>query len=268
MTEKTPSSWYLLKQNIDFFRSEAERFHRDVHLLVLGTLEAARKAIQADLEQENSQIEAAMKKATGEYHEYLVDSQIELQTVCADQERFLRNMALVGLASLLNHTLRQMARHAESFSPRRKKYNDPALGRTPSDFEKLWIEFKDRFGFDLQAEHSLIGFIKPLNDVRNKIVHDGGLANPPKYWQDVGQIDLQPNTPIGTDTFLDLRFSQEYPEFVNGDGSLAEVTVCQEQLESMIENAGKLVDYCAERIRLRELLLVEADEQLRRGETQ
>lgn len=265
MTENISSSWFL---NHDRFRGEAEQFRRDVHLLILGTLDAALKAIETDFKQEDADLQAAMKEATGEHHEYLVDRQIELQVICTDQERFLRNMALVGLASLLYHSLSQMARTAESFSPRKKRYNDPTLERRPSDFEKLWIEFEDRFRFDLRKEHSLTGFIKTLNDVRNQIVHDGGLANPPKYWQDVEQIELQPNTPIDTDVFLDLKFSRTYSKFVTGEGALAEVAVSAEQLEYMFECAKKLVDHCAEEIRAIELFLATSDEQLQHRKTQ
>ncbi|MHB8303076.1 MAG: hypothetical protein ACYDC6_09605 [Acidobacteriaceae bacterium] len=269
MTQKTPSDWYLLAHSMDSFRDEAVRFHHDVHVLLLWTLDAARKTIDAEFERENADIAAAIQQTTGEHQEWLVSRQIELMAECGDQERFLRNIALVGLASLLNHTLCQMARHAELFSRRKKRYKNPSLGRTPSDFERLFIEFADRFRFDLQRDHiPLIAFIKSLNDVRNQIVHDGGLANPPKNWQDVLSVPLQSSAPIGDDTFLNLNFSQNYPEFVSGEGASAEVSVGQEQLESMIDNAKKLVDFCADKIREQQLIHAGAEERSLRGEIQ
>ncbi len=118
---------------------------------------------------ELKEIEEALKKPfEDEYLEHLVDAHVR-QATNSDQERFLRNMALVALTSRLSHTIREMAKHAELFS-KRKKGGYP--GR--SEFQRLWSEYSQRFGIDV-VNH--IACVKSMADVRNQIVHAGGNAN-------------------------------------------------------------------------------------------
>jgi hypothetical protein len=117
----------------DSFDAEFESFRSDVHILILGTLKAGieslSKAADADLEA----IKTTLKRATGRYQEYLVEEHTEVLSQNFNQERFLRNMAVVALASRLTHALRTMAKHADHFSPRKKCYG---IG-SDSEFDRL-----------------------------------------------------------------------------------------------------------------------------------
>jgi hypothetical protein len=100
--------------------------------------------------------------------------------------------------------------------------------------------------------------------VRNQVVHDGGIANPYKLLIDVQDADSRLDERAITfdfDDLLDLRFSQAYPQFVQGEGSSAEVRVTHEQLQSMTSSAIELVEWCAERLRERELDVARADDE-------
>jgi hypothetical protein len=230
----------LVKQ-FDFFQSECDYFERDVHLLILGTLHAATTYLSGELTGDVAKIKSALEKAGGEYHEYLIDQYAELKTYCTDQQRFVRNMAVVALASRLTHALRQMAKSAETFSPRRKRYGKGDM----SEFQRLWAEYSERFGINLNDHADLIAFIEPMRVVRNQIVHDGGQANPFKSLDDsVPDRDFN--------DMLDISFSLKYPEFVDGEGSSAEVSVREDQLQAMINNSVALVKWCAHELRIRE----------------
>jgi hypothetical protein len=52
-----------------------------------------------------AKIEGALEKAAGGYSEHLADQQHELHMNYSDQDRFVRNMAVVALASRLAHGL-------------------------------------------------------------------------------------------------------------------------------------------------------------------
>src|ERR1700704_1352079 len=52
---------------------------------------------------------------------------------------------------------------------------------------------------------------------------------------------------------LDLSFSKQYPQFVQGESSSAQVTVSEEQLEEMIKGSMELVKWSAQELRIREL---------------
>jgi hypothetical protein len=80
------------------------------------------------------------------------------------QERFLRNMALVALASRLTHALRNMTKSAESFSPRAKRYEKMTH---LSEFNRLWLEYGERFGIDFTVHADRIAFVEPMREVRN-----------------------------------------------------------------------------------------------------
>jgi hypothetical protein len=105
-----------------------------------------------------------LEKAAAGYYEHLADQQHELHMYYSDQERFVRNMAVVALASRLTHALREMARSAETFSSRKKRHG----GTDKSEFQLLWAEYSERFGMNFDAD--LIAFIEPMRAVRNQIV--------------------------------------------------------------------------------------------------
>jgi hypothetical protein len=50
-----------------------------------------------------AKIESALEKAAGGYYEHLADQQHEIHMYYSDQERLVRNMAVVALASRLTH---------------------------------------------------------------------------------------------------------------------------------------------------------------------
>ena len=81
-----------------------------------------------------AKIESALEKAAGGDYEHLADQQYQLHMYHSDQERFVRNMAVVALASRLTHSLREMARSAETFSSRKKRHG----GTDKSEFQRLW----------------------------------------------------------------------------------------------------------------------------------
>jgi hypothetical protein len=135
-----------------------------------------------------------------------------------------------------------MARSAESFSPRKKRYGDTSM----SEFHRLWNEYKERFEIDFSANADRIAFADTMNGVRNQIVHAGGEANPFK-----GQDDLHWDS--GEAGYLDMRFSEKYPEYVSGTGMSAEVSVSEEQLGKAIKSSVGLVGWLAGELRKREL---------------
>jgi hypothetical protein len=189
-----------LARQIDTFWMEADHFERDVHILILSTLDAAKSRLDEELTEDSAKISKLLDKATGDYAEHLSDQLAEINLYFADQERFLLNMAVVALASRLTHSLRQMSRSAETFSPREKRQY---AGGDKSEFERLWIEFKERFGFEVRDEVEHVSFIEPLREVRNQIVHEGGLANPYKQFKDVG-LSIGDSVDSGAFNFDDL----------------------------------------------------------------
>jgi hypothetical protein len=87
-------------------------------------------------------------------------------------------MALVALMSRLTHALLSMLRHAEPWAPRD---SDAYAGQ--DEFKKIWADFRTRFGLSLSARY--IGWIEPYRRARNRIVHNGGEANPMKPFEDI-----------------------------------------------------------------------------------
>ena len=216
----------------DSFHLEYSKFEQEVHILILGTLDAANTRLEAEFEEDKAKITAGFDESTVRSSERLTDDLSEITWFLHDQQRFLLNMAVVGLASRLTHSLRKMARNAESFRARKK---EGYCGK--SEFARLLSEFKERF--DLEMDPNLIAFIKPLCEVRNQIVHESGVAN--------------------------LRFSSAFPDFVDGEGAGAEVAVNREQLQSMVEKSLKLVKWCAVRIREKQLAFAKADDDANPG---
>jgi hypothetical protein len=127
--------------DIDLYEMEYSQFQWDVHILIEGTLEASILYLDTEARTELGKIEEALKKPfDDEYHEHLVDEHVDVLSTNNGQERFLRNMALVALASRLLHALREMARAAELFCKREKgRY------KGSSEFQRLWDEYYCRF---------------------------------------------------------------------------------------------------------------------------
>jgi hypothetical protein len=251
-----------LARQADPFHSEYSKFEREVHNLILGTLQAANSKLADEFEEDKAKVTAGLDESTIRNSERLTDDLSELHWFLHDQQRFLLNMAVVGLASRLTHSLRQMARFAESFSPRKKKYG----GGDKSEFERLWVEFKERF--DLDMDRDRIAFIEPLREVRNQIVHDGGIANPYRFRQDIQEAPFDPEregTPFDPNKMLNLKFSAGFPEFVDGEGLDAEVAVSHEQLEYMVKSSLELVKWCAVQIRAKQLAWAKTDDDANPG---
>ncbi len=229
---------------MEFYRGAYDQFQWDVHVLIQGTLHAGIRYLDAEASKELAKIEEVIKKPIDdEYHQHLVEEHVDILATNSGQERFLRNMALVALASRLIDALRQMTRSAESFSPReKKKYGNSAM----SDFERLWFEYTERFGIDFKANANRIAFTGTSQKVRNRIVHDGGEANGFKPFD---EIDLNK----GDAGYLDTRFSEKYPEYVCGSGLNAEVSVSESQLENAIKASVELVGWLAGELRARQL---------------
>jgi hypothetical protein len=236
--------------DIDVYQWEYEQFQWDVHILIEGTLSASIQFLNGGAKADLAKLEQRMKKpASDEYHQHLVDEHVGVLATGDAQERFLRNMALVALASRLTHSLHKMARSAEAFNERKKGYK-PKKGykkRGMSEFEGLWAEYNERFNIDLIEEHaSRVAFVEPLRKVRNQIVHDGSEANTLKRLDEAGLN--------GDDSgWLDLEFSRKYPEYVHGGGMSAEVNVSQDLLDKNIEASIELVGWLAGELRRREL---------------
>jgi hypothetical protein len=229
--------------DIDMFEWEYSQFQWDVHILIEGTLEASIRYLDTEAKTELEKIEEAMKKPfDDEYQEHLVDEHVDVLATNSGQERFLRNMALVALASRLAHALREMARTAELFSKRREgRYGS----RNDSEFERLWAEYFERFGSDVKNS-GRAAFVKSMVEVRNQIVHAGGEAN---VWKPLDKIDW--NT--GEEGYLRTDFSKQYPEYVSGTGMSAEVSVSEELLDKNIKASIELVGWLAEELRRKEL---------------
>ncbi len=218
-------------QHFEIYPLEADSFEADVRVLIQNTLRAALEQISGAAQTELTAIETALKKTTDdEAQEHLVDEHVDVLAQELSQERFLRNMALVALASRLTHALRKMARTAEHFRPRKRRYGSSS----DSEFERLWKEYTDRFSIDFDVNASRIAFVEPMRKVRNRIVHDGAEAT---SWNSSTIESLQ----RGEEPILDTAFSEAYSEFVIGEGWDAEVVVSQEQLDSMCEASVALV---------------------------
>lgn len=229
--------------NVDLFENEYQQFQWDVHILIAGTLSAGIQYLDGEAKTELAKIEEWMKKpASREYQEHLVDEHVDVLARNDMQVRFLRNMALVALTSRLTHSLRKMARSAEVFSPRKKRYGKKHM----SEFERLWVEYEERFGIDFNGNAPRIAFVETMREVRNQVVHDGSEANTFKPQDEV-------NWNLGDSGLLDMWFSQKYPEFVHGEGMSAEVSVSQELLDKNITASIELVAWLAEELRKREL---------------
>jgi hypothetical protein len=111
-------------RDYDAFLEEARQFEQDVHVLVLGTFHAAQAHWGGRLDQELPQLEAAIKRADGEYADHLVDEHTDELARHSEQVRFSLNSAVVSLVTLFIDSVRRMYRHLDVMIPRKQ-------GRTP-----------------------------------------------------------------------------------------------------------------------------------------
>ena len=224
-----------MNDHFDLFSMEADAFESDVHVLIREALNAALEHLSPKADADLASLENVMKTVTDDdYHEHLVDEHVGVMSQYRDQERFLRNIALVALASRLAHTLLKMARTSEFLKPREGPYGE----RGDSEFDRLWKEYAERFGLDFDTNAARIAFTEPMQKARNLIVHNGGEAN---RWIPATIQSLKKGKP----PVLDTSFSKDYPQFVQGDGMDAEVRLSQEQLDEMCKAAIVLVRWVA-----------------------
>lgn len=256
-----------LARQIDPFQIEYSKFEREVHILILDTLNAANARLADEFEEDKAKLTGGLDESTIRRSERITDDLSELHWFLRDQQRFLRNMSVVGLASRLMHVLRQMGRAAENFSPRKKgRYSSD--GKDKSEFGRLWVEYRERFNVDVKANPDLIVFIQPLCAVRNQIVHEGGVANTYKSKGDTLAAPVDrggKGIPFDPNDMLDLTFSTAFPEFVDGEGLDAEVVVSYEQLKMMLKGSLELVKWCAVQIRAKHLAWAKAYDEANPG---
>jgi hypothetical protein len=157
--------------DIESYDDEYQQFQRDVYLLIEGTLNASKQYLDKECGTELAKIKAAMETADDESHPYLEDDYGDVLLTNISQERFLRNMAIVALASRLTQALRSMSKPGDSFSPRTKEHKKRYKKTKLSEFQRLWLEYGERFGIDFAAHRDRIAFVDVMNDVRNQIVH-------------------------------------------------------------------------------------------------
>ena len=244
-----PHSWL----NWDSFRREFEKFNEEAHTLILWPLHAAMSHLKTEAEAEDGKLEPRFSVSTGDEREYYIEQQQRNWQYFDDQERFLRNMALVGFLSLLTHTLNEMLRAGNFVKRKKGSYRKQG----DSEFTETWREFEKRFGIDFfEVNKDLVAFIEPLRHARNKIVHNGGEAHTAKH---VDDIALE----AGEEGYFDLSFSKAYPQFVDGEGFPAHIRITDEHLNAAIDSAIKLVQWVSEQLRAKEL---EADRAERQGQ--
>jgi hypothetical protein len=231
--KKSHSPKFEWRRSIDFFRFEHRKFERDVRVIVMGSLEAGIKQLAREFVGTEKRFNERLEGATQEQEDWIIDDFIDIREDHEDQERFLRNIAIVALLSRLTHMLHALARHGNELAPRDANgyYGD-------NEFKELWAEFRTRFGIQLPPKH--IQWIEPFRRARNLIVHHGGEANPLKY-----DTDKRGATVVTRDT----SFSKRYRQLVEGEEHAAEVRITQVQLTRAGERAIELSAWLAQELR-------------------
>jgi len=237
--------------DIDSYDDEYQQFQRDVYLLIVGTLNASKQYLDTECRTELAKIQAVLDKTDDPDHHYYIQEEYgDVLLTNIGQERFLRNMALVALASRLTHALRNMSKSGDSFSPRTKEHKKRYKKTNLSEFQRLWLEYSERFGIDFVVHKDQIAFVDVMNDVRNQIVHDGGEAQPFKFLYEFDVKDANPQ-------YMDTSFAEKYPGYVSEDGS--EVNVSEQQLKDAIDASVGLVKWLAVELRMKELAHIRAE---------
>lgn len=227
------------RRRIDFFRFQNQVFERDVNVIVLGSLRAGIKQLARDLQKTSERFKNRLEDASAEQEDWIIDEFVDIRADHEDQERFLRNIALVALLSRLTHTLNQLARAGDEISPRNER-SYPG----ENEFQKLWAEFTARFGITLSPRH--IQWIEGFRRARNLIVHYGGEANPVKS-------GLSNDTSHQTEDPVDRSFSRRYSRFLEGKGFNAQVRITQDQLEFAARKAVELTTWLAVTLRAKQM---------------
>ncbi len=218
----------------DVFGDAYDQFREDVDGLILGTLKAALERLHEGAEAQLKDLNSNIRN-TG--RQFFVDQHVAVMQHNANQERFLRNMAVVALSSRLTHALRKLAKAAAHFKPRTKTY------KGGNEYQQLWNEYNDRFAIDFAANANRIAFIEPMRKARNQIVHNASEANPFKYgvsFDDLGKDE---------DAYLDLSFSKDCAQYVHGTGMDAEVEISEKQLQEIVERSLSLLEWLATELR-------------------
>jgi hypothetical protein len=184
--------WDFIR-SYDGFQEDVRAFEDDVHLLVLGTFDAAERHWTRRLGEELPKLETAIKTAHGEYADHLVDQHTDELARYSEQSRFALNSAVVSLVTLFVDDLRRMFRRLEMVVPRRS-------GRYPGKHEiaRLRSEAVERFGIDADECKARLAFTAPMILARNLIVHNGGEADQ--------------EAPDGS---KDQEFRNRYPDWVD-----------------------------------------------------
>jgi hypothetical protein len=232
-------AWFALgdwRGRHNFFCHGYRAFERDLHVVILGTLEAGNSHVERQYKKESRSLKVKLKQAEGHYQEWLESSCAELSEEKWDQQRFFRNMATVAIATRLIQALRKLLGTAERFKARK-----PCRDKSKSEILRLWTELGDCYGIDISGNAERIAFATSLNDVRNQIVHDGGNAN--------SSLPFAQCNPEGGDAgLLDLRFSTKYPQYVEGSESSAEVNVSMKQVQQFGDDSLKLLNWVADEL--------------------
>jgi len=144
-TRLTQFEW---RHSIDFFRFEHQKFERDVHIVVLDLLEAGIKQLDRVFKRTPERFDLRLKGATQEQEDWIIDDFIDIRADHEDQQRFLRNIAIVVLLSRLRHVLLQFARHGDEIAARSDSGHPGE-----NEFQQLWAEFRLRFGIQVPPKH-------------------------------------------------------------------------------------------------------------------
>jgi hypothetical protein len=230
-----PEGWL---QRWDGFRVNSTFFREDVRDLVLEPMRAAIAHLDTEAVKATDRLAPDTQGWSAEDLDTLSEKKGEIEERAEDQKRFQRNMALVALLARLIYTLKQIAQLGEAITPRKKDSYKERNARD-SEFMELFREYRERFQIDLVAKESgRVAFIEPLRKARNKVVHEGGRANPFKHSSEV-------NLSLGDEGFLNLNFSKESPELVEGEGSGAQVNISEQQLDEAAASSIELVRWLA-----------------------
>ena len=216
------------------FQGDVRAFEDDVHLLVLGTFDAAEQHWNRRLGEELPKLEAAIKSAHGEYADHLVDKHTDELARYSEQSRFALNSAVVNLVTLFVYDLRRMFRRLEIAVPRRS-------GRYPGkhELERLHSEAVERFGIDVDECKARLAFTEPMILARNLIVHNGGEADQ--------------EAPDGS---KDQEFRNSYPDWVD---HYDRVAVPEQAVREQVQAAVDFLQWIAPLLRSIELQWLGAD---------
>jgi hypothetical protein len=220
---------YDFFRDYDAFAEDARQFEEDVHLLVLGTFNAAQAHWSGRLDVELPKIEAMIKSAKNDgYAQHLVDEHTDELARYSEQVRFSLNTAVVSLVTLFIDTIRRMYRHLDITIPRLQ-------GRYPGKTEvsRLRSEALGRFGIKDSDWDQRMAFIEPFVLARNLIVHNEGEADT-----------------LLLDGTKDQDFRISNPEWVDHYGRVA---IPEKAVNDHVQVSVEVLRWIAAQLRAREL---------------